>query len=572
MKARTLLLIVAGALLVIEAACGAEHVRIGKPFKQIPQWAHVELVNFEKAETHLQEFLKRFTGPEGNTLGGENASHGAIDDRMEGLFRWDRFLVLGGSDDLRKKFINVWKWCWRYGIERRVFYKGFYRGSYDAEHGCELLPMLWACIELAPDDEELIRTNRRLADMLCSPVYFHPELHFLRYSAMNAMLTGETAPRVMRRSRGDNALNTMYTTAGWLAYLTTGKEKYRKWVLNYCQAWNKAAAMNGGVLPFGVDTATGSVKLGPDGNGQWWKANAGFGYGGQYGMITSSGGFQKLFVAAAYLDRGKPEYASGLVSTLKVLAKNAGKTGRFPGGYSPAKGGWHYKVSTGHVPLLIQRAYAVTWGEDLKGLKSTYSAGGRGGSLAKWFDFVYNGKHDMAWVEGVLGGGIKGKRLRKGIVKTATGRQPRGGDSQKDCSPLPARYNFDLIDGGLWGAGYNGRIGGPTTSDVGYFDESGRRCLPGGVAAFVGGADKGSTTVYLCNSRAQPVRMTITGGYYGQNRIDGLKCGAVGKPVADRKVRVELAAKSEAILKLKVSRCVYVPSLKPQSDLAREWK
>lgn len=133
---------------------------------------------------------------------------------------------------------NVIKGWRRYGVERGIFRKGFYRGSYDAEHGCKLFPMLWACIELFPDDEKIIRTNRQLADMLCSPVYFHPELHFLRYSAMNAMLTAETAPRAMRKARGDNAGNTMYATAPWLAYLTTGDEKYRTWVLNYAKAWD----------------------------------------------------------------------------------------------------------------------------------------------------------------------------------------------------------------------------------------------------------------------------------------------------------------------------------------------
>ncbi len=573
--------LLAGAVLVAGTLGGraraGEAIRVGKAVEEIPAWAKTELANLDKAETALLEFVRRFTGPEGNTLGGENAGHGAIDDRMEGLFRWDRYLVLAGSDDLRLKFLRLWKWCWRYGVGRGIFRHGFYRGSYDAEHACELFPMLWVCMELFPDDAELTAVNRRLADMLSSPTYFHPKNHFLRYSAMNVRLTAATAPQAMRKHRGDNALNTQYTAGVWLAYLTTGQEKYRKWVLDYSRAWNKAAAGNNGILPFGVETD--ALKLGPNGNGEWWKANAGFGYE-DWGMNGSSMGFNSLFTAAVYLDGGDPVHGSGLVSTVKTLFANTDEKGLPPSAYSPKHGGWYRTIKGGrtvwphHIPCMLQRAYVLTWSPEVKKLISKYPIAAvtyREKNLARWNRFTYTGEEKMAFAEGALGGGIKVNRLWKGMIKSARGSQPRGGDSQRDASPVPSRYNLDLIDGGQWAAA-NGRAGGPSTSEVGYFDRSGRRRLPTGVAALVRHSEKGLIKLYLCNSNGRPVALTLTGGFYGQHRIDAIEAGEVkGKPGA-RLARLTLAPKSVAELTVRITRCMYVPSLKPQSDVARTWK
>ena len=64
----------------------------------------------------------------------------------------------------------------------------------------------------------------------------------------------------------------------------------------------------------------------------------------------------------------------------------------------------------------------------------------------------------------------------------------------------------------------------------------------------------------------------LTGGYYGQHRIDSLECGKTKAEVGDRKVLLELPPGGLAEVTLRVTRCAYVPSLKPQSEAARLWK
>ena len=56
------------------------------------------------------------------------------------------------------------------------------------------------------------------------------------------------------------------------AYLYTGEEKYRKWVLEYTEAWMERMRRNNGIMP---DNVGPTGKIGDGRNSVWW--------GGQYG-------------------------------------------------------------------------------------------------------------------------------------------------------------------------------------------------------------------------------------------------------------------------------------------------
>ena len=71
---------------------------------------------------------------------------------------------------------------------------------------------------------------------------------------------------------GDVPLNLSATSLVTNAYLYTGEDKYRQWVLDYLQAWEARCAANDGIMP---------DNIGPNGiigelmGGKWW--------GGYYG-------------------------------------------------------------------------------------------------------------------------------------------------------------------------------------------------------------------------------------------------------------------------------------------------
>lgn len=75
-----------------------------------------------------------------------------------------------------------------------------------------------------------------------------------------------------RMTRGDVPLNLSATSLVANAYLYTGEEKHRQWVLDYVQAWTERRDRNGGIMP---DNVGPGGQIGELIDGKWW--------GGYYG-------------------------------------------------------------------------------------------------------------------------------------------------------------------------------------------------------------------------------------------------------------------------------------------------
>ena len=89
-----------------------------------------------------------------------------------------------------------------------------------------------------------------------------------------------------RMSRGDVVGNLAVTSLVTNAYLLTGEEKYRDWVLEYTDAWIERARQNNGLLPDNIGL---SGQVGEYIDGNW--------YGGLYGW-TWPHGFYNVQMAA----------------------------------------------------------------------------------------------------------------------------------------------------------------------------------------------------------------------------------------------------------------------------------
>ena len=64
---------------------------------------------------------------------------------------------------------------------------------------------------------------------------------------------------------GDHFLNLVATTLPTNAYLSTGEAKYRRWIVDYMDAWLARMQQNGGIIPSFVDL-DGTIG-GPDAGG-----------------------------------------------------------------------------------------------------------------------------------------------------------------------------------------------------------------------------------------------------------------------------------------------------------------
>ncbi len=577
--ARLLGFLCALALCALPAGCAREGgaparelaksdaVKVGQRVRRIPVWAKKELTAFKATEKTMRDFMKRFVKPDGCTVVTHRASAGGIDDILEGFFKWDKYVLLAGSDELREQYVNVWKYTWNYGVKKGIFKDGFYVKGYNAEHAGELFPLLWACLELAPEDKDLIATNRACADVFLRPEWFHPKNHLFRYCWIRSRPIDEPwRKKWLEPRKGECAVNPLYAAGVWLAYLSTGEEKYRKWVLDYSAAWNRLAKMNKGVFPYHVDTE--SFKLGPGGDGRWWKGNRGsasFDFE-KYGMVVASRGWRNLPAAAVLLDGGKPEQAAGLVSTVKAIFKNSVK-GLPAAGYAPEKGGWYRdeKTWSHHVPTLLDKAYALTWDPELLKLIKGYpvkKVSWLEKEIATWCQFTYAGMGDLSVVEKGFDRAVRRAERRR--QKARALKNPRKGDHLTEVT-IERLGDFDYVDGASW-TGHNARNGGPSLGPVGYFSASGRRGLPPGLAALVRHTDEGSAKLLLCNTTRRPVRLLLTGGYYGQHRIDSLASAGRTRAVGARRVLLEFAPKSLAEVTLKFTRSAFKPTLTPQKD------
>ena len=79
---------------------------------------------------------------------------------------------------------------------------------------------------------------------------------------------GEMLQRMNERMmRGDVPLNLTATSLITNAYLYTGDEQYRQWVLDYVTAWQERTRANSGIVP---DNVGPTGKIGELMDGKWW--------------------------------------------------------------------------------------------------------------------------------------------------------------------------------------------------------------------------------------------------------------------------------------------------------------
>jgi hypothetical protein len=142
-------------------------------------------------------------------------------------------------------------------------------------------------------------------------------------------------------------------------------------------------------------------------------------------------------------------------------------------------------------------------------------------------------------------------------------KAPRSGDDLARVI-LSHLADLDYVDGAQW-HGQNGRVGGPNPGSVGLFGGDGRRGLPTGVASVVRHVDRESVRLLLHNTTAAPARLILTGGAYGQHRIESVgEEGKVPVAVRARRAEIELAPKASADLTLRLTRHAFAPTLTPQ--------
>lgn len=352
-----------------------------------PDWAIMQRQLMRTIETSAPEYTKKFTQKDGTPYG-----LGPYDDVYEMFYNWPEMYALGGSDYLFETALKTYQTITLNGSAyvkdsidyNHQLYKEFPRQD-DWFHISEGITLFYnmglADAKLSENikrakrfagfymNEDPEAENFNSAQKTIKSIFTGSQGAASTSSAVYNLRYGHTSlfpvikdlepgwhenPERQKQiqdlydqivTRTDVPVNLLATGLITNAYLYTGDEKYKKWVLDYVDVWMKRIAENKGILP---DNIGQSGKIGEYRNGQWWGGL--YGWYGRYGVLMQ---FSALSVASecAYLLSGDEKYLDLLRSQVNSLMQRASytKEGQMLVPYRYKKEGWY-----SYRPMMIQ--------------------------------------------------------------------------------------------------------------------------------------------------------------------------------------------------------------------------
>ena len=379
-------------------------------------------------------------------------------------------------------------------------------------------------------------------------------------------------------SEGDNFLNLASTILGMNAYMLTGEDKYRQWVLDYVGAWKQRAAETGGMIPSNIGL---DGKLGGAHNGQWWKGTYGWNF------TIFDGELEKIAHRNYFTDGTWPGFGNALilsgdqsfVDTLRkqmdlIYAQKKVENGRtlLPQMYGDPKGykyngapSWYQYGEQLHTDRLTELYF---WSMDRKDLarvpiasmftpstrRDDYSEPDRGDA---WLGYLEGKLPD--YPEQVLRDDLARIRRRVELIHNdQTTADSRLADYLLDLNPATTNGLTNVSLGGYFS---RGRIW-VLHSRFRYFDPVKRRAgLPEDVAALVEKLGPDSATLTLVNTNPIAARdIVVQAGGYGEHRFESVTLGGATTQIGGPVVTVRLEPGAGTRVEFKMTRYATRPS------------
>ena len=352
-----------------------------------PEWAIMQRQLIRVMEQAAPYYVKRFTRSDGSTYG-----KGPYDDVYEMFYNWPELYAISGNkyffETASKEYDAITRSNTTYSNDSIDYFHQLHKEYPRNDDFFHMSEGLTAFYNLALGDPTLpgnIQRARRFAGL-----YLNEDPEAQNYDAkhhvIKSIFTGSQGPlgssdatynlcyghaslypkmdslepdwandpkRKIKIqalydqmvTRTDVPVNLAATGLMTNAYLYTGEEKYKEWVLNYADAWMKRIAANGGLLP---DNIGQTGKVGEYRNGQWWGGL--YGWYGRYGLMMM---FSQLSVATenAYMLSGDPKYLDLVRSQITSLLQRSKTTkeGQLLVPFRYKKEGWY-----SYRPMMIQ--------------------------------------------------------------------------------------------------------------------------------------------------------------------------------------------------------------------------
>ncbi|WP_051797095.1 hypothetical protein [Catenuloplanes japonicus] len=555
------------------------------PCLRPPGWALAQRSLFRLLDAGWRRFAAVYTEPDGSLrYSGELTTRDGADDFFEPFFNWPQLYLLGGADDLLDQSAKHW-----HGLSAQMTRLGMFRDEfeigYDWFHQGESL--LFTYFLTMADPAAWRDRAARFADLYLDPAAgnYDPEHRIIKaphngsggardgvsdtpyypwlqreadqygypldWISPSAALPLDADPRLgpemqKRLGRGDAAGNLSVAGLVLNAYLATGEERFKTWLIGYVGAWRDRAAANSGLVPDNValDGTVGGYL-----DGRW--------YGGHYGWTWPHGLYSigqatvvgAICAALAADDESYLDLARNLLD--RVL--DQGRTMRFRDSDSSIKARWHAHLGEAvdaetllvpyrhsdkgwfdwnpvqtSVPMAIWHFSASD--QDAARLDRIRAASGYDWSIVRPFRDKEEAGHEEPWYAylrgdnpgyplAILEAAHVQARRRLALLEENAGRDLPEEDIHlwQNVNPVVTEALAQLT----WGGPQVVYNGGLAQARVRYFDADRQRPgLPEDVAALVSAIDPHATVLTLVNLSAVEQRVvTVQAGAFGEHDI-----------------------------------------------------
>jgi len=544
-----------------------------------PSWALKERLLLQESAKAIGIFDQKYMTEEGYLkihvrFGGADGP----DDAGENFSTWPLLYSLGADDS----GLQLYKKAWNGHIKQ--YSEATYRGSsmlhkefitsFDWHHNGEHYAGFNFSALSDPLAPQFHQRVRRFAGFYMNedpeaPNY-DPKLKIIK-----SMLTGSRGPTLKATYEdwggtdyfvgppywdevaGDNPLNMTVTTMAANAYMLTGEEKYRQWILEYVDAWRKRAEDNGGIFPSNIGL---SGKVGEAWDGKWWGGVLGWDWI-KFGGFHVMGPGMRIGMGNALLLSGDVSYMDSLLTQCDVLFSNRIKRNdRFviPGYYGDD--GWYGEPPIGEYTDTLIEIYLATMNEEVLARINERGAVGAGGY--DWMRFLQGDEEN--YPDDVLD-----KALFSVGQNVARMRADESVDWERtaDDTKMNPAATTDLMNLTLGGVTTSHHIaaGGLLFSRFRYFDPVSKRPgLPMDVAALVDKiTDEGASVVLVNLSQTEPRDLIVQTGAYGEHQcLSVRKSRGEEIEVGASCFLVRLAPGAGERLSVKIERYANTPSLR----------
>lgn len=347
---------------------------------------------------------------------------------------------------------------------------------------------------------------------------------------------------------GDHPQNLVATGLAFNAYALCGEEKYKKWLLEYVDAWRERTLANGGIIPtnIGLDGVIGGAC-----DGKW--------YGGCYGWaftveVPQTGELANrnthyLGLAGfgnALLLTGDQQYAQvwrQMIDTINANQQVIDGKVMYPSMYGDQ--GWYayrpHPYSHGSLEVYY-------WSMDRQDLERLSGNG--------WIAFL-EGENPGYPVEALQRDFDLVRQRVEGMRRDPTTPDTRLSDDPMPFNPAVTSTLVQLMLGGL-----PTRHAQPLHCRLRYFDPAQQRAgIPEDVAALV--EKLGADEVVVCLVNTNPVearRVVVQGGAYAEHQFLSAECGGQVFPIDRSAAAFHLAPGAGSRVTLKMRRYVNPPT------------